>query len=81
MVYLNLWDLRSGNRLVELPTESEVLDYVRAFLSTGEERYLTELSLGAVDEHGDTRLIAEGTSLAARALANTSITPRDTSAA
>ena len=74
MSYYEVWDLGSRNRLTDMETESEALAFVRDLLSTGDPTYITDLALGFTDDTGDKHAVAEGIELAARALANTTIT-------
>jgi hypothetical protein len=63
-----LWELATGNRIGEYETEADALrDVLGAIRSSGAQRIET-LLLDAVDSDGRTRVIAEGTALAKRAL-------------
>jgi hypothetical protein len=73
-MYFELWDLSTGNMIDSFATEAAALALVRSLLATGHVGYLTDLALDVSDAHGNRAGVADGTDLAARALANTEIT-------
>ena len=65
-----LWDVQSGNMISDFDSEAEALAAVRELLSANQPAYAAALALGRTGDDGETQVIAEGSSLAARAQAH-----------
>ncbi len=59
-----LWDVEAGNIVSDFATEVEALSAVRDLLADNALDYVDAMSLGHTDDHGATRVVAEGHSLA-----------------
>jgi len=73
----DLWDVESGNIVNTFETERDALVVVRTLLGLNGQEYARALSLGAEDDDGSMRIIAEGEALAelvARTLPSTRAT-------
>ena len=67
MVFFELVNLSSGNRVGDYDTEQEALCDVWATIQRSGRRAVDGIGLGSVDDQGQGKIIAEGEELARRA--------------
>jgi len=63
----DLWDISTGNLISYCSSESEALAFVRDAMAASGRRSVSRWALQRVDDEGHIEVIAQGSTLAARA--------------